>query len=157
MSIEVIPHTTRTLGVEQEIALIIEETMGITHEVIKDIETIIIIDETIIEVEVTKGNRSRSLDIQARGRRNDRSASNGRSRSGSRVSTNRDRIRCFDCREYNHFARKCLTRSEKRETEQIQQMFSLDDDQTLLQTPLIDMEDDIMTITPMETRDCLNL
>ena len=32
-------------------------------------------------------NRSRSLDRQVRGRRNDRSTSNGRSRSGSRVST----------------------------------------------------------------------
>ena len=38
MSTGFIPHTTRTLGVEQEIALIIEETMGITHEIIKDIE-----------------------------------------------------------------------------------------------------------------------
>ena len=73
------------------------------------------------------------------------------------MSTNRDRIRCFECREYDHFARECPTRRENRETEQIQQMFSLDDDQTLLQTPLIDMEDDVMTITLMETRDSLNL
>ena len=36
-------------------------------------------------------------------------------------------------------------------------MFSLDDDQTLQQTPLIDTEDDVMTITPTETRDSLNL
>ena len=55
MSIEVIPHTTRTLGVEQEIALIIEETTGITHEVIKDIETIIIIEEMVIEVKIMTG------------------------------------------------------------------------------------------------------
>ena len=55
-------------------------------------------------------NRSRSLDRQDRGRSRDRSASNGRSRSGLRVSTNRDRIRCFECREYNHFARECLAR-----------------------------------------------
>ena len=47
MSIEVIPHKTRTLGMEQEIALIIEETTRITHEVIKDIETIIIIEEMV--------------------------------------------------------------------------------------------------------------
>ena len=63
----------------------------------------------------------------------------------------------LECREYNHFARECPTRRENRETEQIQQMFGLDDDQTLLQTPLIDMEDDVMTITLMETRDSLNL
>ena len=56
---------------------------------------------------------------------------NSRSRSGSRESTNRDRIRCFECREYNHFARECLTRQESRETEQIQQMFNMDKDQTI--------------------------
>ena len=55
-------------------------------------------------------NRSRSLDRQDRSRRRDRSVSNGRSRSGSRASTNRDRIRCFKCREYDHFVRECLTR-----------------------------------------------
>ena len=27
--------------------------------------------------------------------------------SGSRTSTNRDRIRCFKCREYDHFANEC--------------------------------------------------
>ena len=73
------------------------------------------------------------------------------------MSTNRDRIRCFECRECDHFARECPTRQENRETEQIQQMFSLDGDQTILQTPLIDTEDDVMKITPMETRDGLNL
>ena len=102
-------------------------------------------------------NGSRSLDRQDRGRRNNRSVSNGRSRSGSRASTNRDRIQCFECREYDHFARECPTRTENRETEQIRQMFSLDKDQTILQTPLMDTEDDIMMITPMETRDSLNL
>ena len=29
------------------------------------------------------------------------------SRSGSRTSTNRDRIRCFKCREYDHFSNEC--------------------------------------------------
>ena len=36
-------------------------------------------------------------------------------------------------------------------------MFSLDDDQTILQNPLKDAEDDVMIITPMETRLGLNL
>ena len=35
--------------------------------------------------------------------------SSSRSRSGSRASTNRDRIRCFECQEYDHFVRDCLT------------------------------------------------
>ena len=30
-----------------------------------------------------------------------------RSRSNSRVITNRDRIKCFRCREYDHFANEC--------------------------------------------------
>ena len=29
------------------------------------------------------------------------------SRSGSRTSTNRDGIRCYRCREYDHFANEC--------------------------------------------------
>ena len=36
-------------------------------------------------------------------------------------------------------------------------MFNLDEDQTILQTPLMDTEEDVMMITPMETRDGLNL
>ena len=83
--------------------------------------------------------------------------SNSRSRSGSRASTNRDRIRCFECREYDHFARECPTRKENRETKQMQQMFNMDEDQTILQTPLMDTEEGAMTITSIETRDNLNL
>ena len=60
-------------------------------------------------------NRSRSLDRQDRSRRRDRSVSDGRSRSGSRSSTNRDKIRCLECREYDHFAGECLTRRENRD------------------------------------------
>ena len=84
--------------------------MGITHEAIRDIETIIITEEMVIEVKITTGTEVGHWIGQVRGRRNDRSTSNGRSRSGSRVSTNRDRIRCFECREYDHFARECPTR-----------------------------------------------
>ena len=63
-----------------------------------------------ISKEKVVSNRSRSLDRQDRSRRRDRSMSNSRSRSGSRAGTNRDRIRCFECREYDHFARECPTR-----------------------------------------------
>ena len=85
MSIDVIPCTTRTLGVEQEKALIIEETMGITCEVYQ-----IYRNNNNHRRNSYRGcdydkNRSRSLDRQARGRRNDRSARNVGSRSGSRV------------------------------------------------------------------------
>ena len=45
----------------------------------------------------------------------DRSSSNDRSRSGSRASTNRDRIRCYACREYDHFMQEIALTLEKRE------------------------------------------
>ena len=31
-----------------------------------------------------------------------------RSRSNSRVSTNHDHVRCYRCREYDHFVSECL-------------------------------------------------
>ena len=55
MPVGVILHIIRILGAEQEIALIIEETMGITHEVIRDIETIIITEEMVKEVQIMTG------------------------------------------------------------------------------------------------------
>ena len=47
---------------------------------------------------------------QSRSRERDRerrSRSESSSRLGSRTSTNRDRIRCVKCREYDHFANEC--------------------------------------------------
>ena len=63
-----------------------------------------------------------------------RSTSNSRLRSRSRASTNRDRIRCYKCREYDHFMRDCPTSREKREIEQLQQMHTLEESQTSLLT-----------------------
>ena len=42
-------------------------------------------------------------------RRHDSSKANlvTRNRSNSRVTTKRDRVRCFRCREYDHFANEC--------------------------------------------------
>ena len=59
--------------------------------------------------------------------------SNSRSRSGSRASTNRDSIRCYKCREYDHFAKVFPTSKEDRELEQLQQMHSLGGEQTSLE------------------------
>ena len=115
-----------------------------------------IIEQVITGIKSYNRNRSRSYERQSRNRRNNRSISNSRSRSVSRPSTNRDRIRCFECREYDHFARECPTRQASRETEQIQQIFNMDKDQTILQTPLMDTDEGPLTITPMEARDNLN-
>ena len=58
------------------------------------------------------------------------------------MTTNRDRIRYFECREYNHFGRDCPTRQVSREAEHLQQMFNMDEVQTILQTPLMDTDPD---------------
>ena len=50
-------------------------------------------------------------------RTNNKNISNSRSRSGSRVSSNRDRIRYYKCREYHHLAKDCPTSKEEREIE----------------------------------------
>ena len=57
----------------------------------------------------------------------DRSSSNDRSRSGSRASTNRDRMRCYACREYDHFARDCPISREERDLELLQHMLNMEE------------------------------
>ena len=65
----------------------------------------------------------------------DRSSSNSRSRSGSRASTNRDRIRCYKCREYDHFVRDCPNSREERDLEQLQQMLNMEEQTHRLESP----------------------
>ena len=73
-------------------------------------------------------NRSRERTITRNyGNGRDRSSSNDRSRSGSRSSTNRDRIRCYACREYDHFVRDCLNSREERDLEQLQHMLNMEE------------------------------
>ena len=62
------------------------------------------------------------------------STSNSRSRSGSRASTNRDRIRCYKCGEYDHFVKDCPISREERELEQLQEMLNLDDEHSSLKS-----------------------
>ena len=71
-------------------------------------------------------NRNRSGERMFVGNyRRDRSSSNDRSRLGSRASTNRERIRCYVCREYDHFAtRDCPNSREERDLEQLQHMLN---------------------------------
>ena len=58
-------------------------------------------------------DRSRTRERSLTPRRNDRkhdspNANLGtRSRSSSRVTTNGDRVRCYRCRKYDHFANEC--------------------------------------------------
>ena len=71
-------------------------------------------------------NRSRERTF-VRNYRRDRSSSSDRSRSGSRASTNRDRIRCYACREYDHFARNCSNYREERDFEQLHHMLNMEE------------------------------
>ena len=57
-------------------------------------------------------SRSRERSLTPRGNNNRRYNSPNvnlgtRGRSNSKVTTHRDRIRCFRCREYDHFAIEC--------------------------------------------------
>ena len=73
-------------------------------------------------------NRNRSGERTfVRNYRRDRSSSNDRSRSGSRVSTNRGRIRCYICREYDHFVGDCPNYREERNLEQLQHMLNMEE------------------------------
>ena len=57
----------------------------------------------------------------------DRSSSNSRLRSGSRSNTNRDRITCYTCREYDHFVTDCPNSREERNLEQLQQILNMEE------------------------------
>ena len=50
-----------------------------------------------------------------------------------------------------------VTTQANREAKQIQQMFNMDEDQTILQPPLMDIDQERQTICLVETRDNLNL
>ena len=71
-------------------------------------------------------NRSRERAITRNHNSRERSLSSSRSRSGSRANINRDRIRCYNCREYDHFTRDCPYSREERELERLQQMLDME-------------------------------
>ena len=93
--------------------------------------------------------RSRERQYQGNIRRDDRS-SNSRSRLGSEASTNRDRIRCYMCREYDHFTKDCQTTKVEKEADQIQQMFNLDEEQTWLKMLATNAYDSLNHIGSLE-------
>ena len=57
------------------------------------------------------------------------------------MSTNRDRVRCYKCREYDHFMKDCPTSREEKEIEQLQQMLNLGDEQSSLKSLVTDTQD----------------
>ena len=66
------------------------------------------------------------------------------------MSNNRDRIRCHKCREYDHFAKDCPTTKTEKETDQIQQMFNLDEEETSLKMLATDIYDSLNHVGSLE-------
>ena len=63
---------------------------------------------------------------------------------------NRDRIRCYKCREYYHYAKDCPTLREEKEIEQLQQMLNLEDEQTLLKSIVTNTQDNFSRVNSEE-------
>ena len=63
---------------------------------------------------------------------------------------NRDRIRCYKCREYDHFAKDCPTSREERELEQLQQILDLKDEQTSLKFLVTNTQDNLCRVNSEE-------
>ena len=110
-------------------------------------------------------NRSRERVLtRSYGNGRDRSSSNDRSRSGSRASTKRVRIRCYTCREYDHFVRDCPNSREERDLQQLQHMLNMEEqDHRSLSSPgsdedsqksfkLMNGRDDATTFLPLDSR-----
>ena len=74
-----------------------------------------------------------------------------------RASTNRDRIRFFKCREYDHFAKVCPNSDTEKVSEQIQQMFNLDEDKTALKVLMVDTYDNLIRTNSDDAVDHSNL
>ena len=107
----------------------------------KAVEENIGIIGTMIIIEAGRGQEKRTFSRNY-GNNRDRSSSNSRTRSGSRASTNRDRIRCYNWREYDHFVRDCPNSREERDLEQLQQMLNMETEE---QTHLLSNRQDSPT------------
>ena len=106
--------------------------------------------------------RSRSRERWLPGeRRNVRSISNNRSRSGLTACTIRDRIRCYKFGEYDHFTKDCPTNKIEKEIDQIQQLYNMDEEQTPLKALATDTYDSLNRIDSLDeipiTSEHLNL
>ena len=106
------------------------------------------ITETAMEMSYDRSrNKSKERSFSRNyGNSRNRSTTNSRPRSGSRAGTNRDRIQCYKCREYDHFARDCPTSREEKELDQLQEMLNLRDEQTSVTSSISNMQDNFSRI-----------
>ena len=65
-------------------------------------------------------------------------------------------MRCFKCREYDHFTKDCPNSETERESEQIQQMYYLEK-KSVLKVLATDTYDDLIGTNSDNTIDHLNL
>ena len=63
------------------------------------------------------------------------------------IGVQADRIRCYKCREYDHFTKDCPTSREERELEHLQQMLNIDDEQMSLKPLVTDTCDYLNSIS----------
>ena len=59
-------------------------------------------------------------------------------------------MRCYKCREYNHFTKECQTTKIEKQTDQIQQMFNLEEEQTSVKTLAADTYDSLNHTASLE-------
>ena len=80
-------------------------------EIMAEIEVGEVLTEVIVVIGVDQGKEAylpgRYNNNNNRPNSNSRLRSRSRSRPNSRITMNRDRIRCYKCREYDHFANEC--------------------------------------------------
>ena len=71
----------------------------------------------------------------------------------------KDRIRCYKCMEYNHFVKECPTLQAEKESQQLQQMYYMDKEQTALKVLAMDTYDSLNRINSVDETmvDHLNL
>ena len=126
--IKVVTEEITTIGIitDQIIEIDLEADGTTIGQVIGVVITQITIDKVIPRPNYRQNpqwtfrNRSQSRNRNERGRsrdRNNRRREESRSQSNSRVSTNRDCVRCYRCREYDHFMAECPNTPTNEETD----------------------------------------
>ena len=129
--------------IEEEILEVMQENINFERKNSKGHTEIIEERNIIAEVEIGTGlEKDHFLETLVM-IKNNRSTSISRSRAGSKASTNRDRIRYYKCREYDHLAKDCPTSREERELEQLQQMLNIDGEQTSLKSLVTNTHDNL--------------
>ena len=127
------PLSHKYIKVGDRIGLMVEEDNSPGQMTEKGAMVQTAIPDRIIEVvdpgEISEETADRVVEkgTEMKDYRRDRSCSNDRSRSGSRASMNRDRIRCYACREYDHFVSNCPNSRKERDLEQLQHMLNIEE------------------------------